>query len=202
MFVAANMSSQPQSFTLDGIDGVWHHFRHGRTLTGNVFALKPFEVLIGTRLKKDENLPSYQDTANLIDRLEAERSSNQSLLFEREQDVEITASEASHSKHKLFDGVRDNLAKKLLEANSFIELNLTKVKPTFRKIVVSGWHLEDMKIMVRNHGELTALTPVQTENEEFRAAFLLEEAVCPDALRFVFPQQNVELYEIEIFENK
>ena len=199
VFVAANMSNQPQTITLDGISGTWYHFRHNRTLTGNTFDLKPFEVLIGTRKQKDKNLPTYQQTKVLIDRLEAERENNKSLLFERERDVLVTAPQENWTKYKLFDGVRDNLGCELIGKDLFVELNLTRVKPTFSKIVVSGWHLEDAQIKVRVGDELTTVEPAKVENEEFSATFTLKEAVCPDALRFEFPQERVELYEIEIF---
>jgi len=199
VFVAANMSNQPQKITLDGISGTWYHFRHNRTFADNTFELKPFEVLIGTRKQKDRNLPTYQQTKALIDRLEAERASNKNLLFERERDVKITASQDSWSKYKLFDGVRDNLGYELIGKDLFLELDLTKVKPTFSKIVVSGWHLEEAQVKVRKGDEWITLEPAEVQNEEFCATFLLKEAVCPDALRFEFPQERVELYEIEIY---
>ena len=199
VFVAANMSNQPQTVTLDGISGTWYHFRHNAILTGNTFRLKPFEVLIGTRLIRDKNLPTYQETEALINCLEAERMNNKSLLFERELDVPVTTSQDNWTKYKLFDGVRDNLACELRNSNSFVELDLTKVKPRFDKIVVSGWHLEDAVLKARMGEELTTLEPETTENEEFSATFTLREPICPDALRFEFPQERVELYEIEIF---
>jgi len=156
-------------------------------------------VLIGTRLIKDKNLPTYQQTEALINRLEAERMNNKSLLFERELDVPVTTSQDNWTKYKLFDGVRDNLACELRNSNSFVELDLTKVKPRFDKIVVSGWHLEGAVLKARVGEELTTLEPETTENEEFSATFTLKEAVCPDALRFEFPQERVELYEIELY---
>ena len=199
IFVAANMSDKPQTVTLDGISGTWYHFRHNRTFTGNTFELKPYEVLIGTRQMKDRKLPTYQQTAALIDRLEAERLSNKSLLFDRLEDIEISTQPGQWTRHKLFDGVKDNLACELRGKNLFIELGLKKVAPTFDKIVVSGWHLEDMQIKVCNGDEWTVLTPAKVENQEFSATITLQEAVSADALRFEFPQEFVELYEIELF---
>ncbi len=199
IFVAANMSDKPQTVTLDGISGTWHNFRHNCTFTGNTFTLKPFEVLIGTRQMKDRNLPTYQQTAALIDRLEAERLNNKSLLFGKEAEVDIITQEGNWTKHKLFDGVHDNLACELRGKDLFAELDLTKVKPTFSKIVVSGWHLEDAVIKVRVGGELITLEPAEVYNEEFSATYILKETVSPNALRLEFPQEFVELYELEIF---
>lgn len=198
IFIAANMSGMTQTVTLDSIPGTWHHFRHNRTFTGNTFRLKPYEVLIGTRLNKDRNLPTYQQTAALIDRLEAERLSNKSLLFGREADLEGTFS-GGKTIYKLFDGVRDNLACELKGKDLFLEVDLTKVKPTFSKVVLSGWHLEDAELKLRVNGELVTVVPAELHNEEFSATYILSEPVCPDALRFEFPQEYVELYELEVF---
>ena len=199
IFVAANMSDKPQTVTLDGISGTWYHFRHNRTFTGNTFELKPYEVLIGTRQMKDRKLPTYQQTAALIDRLEAERLSNKSLLFDRLDDIEISTPSSQWTRHKLFDGVKDNLACELRGKDLFLELGLKKVAPTFNKIVLSGWHLEDAVIKVRINGEMITLEPESTQNEEFSATYLLKEPITPDALRFEFPQEFVELYEVEVF---
>jgi len=199
VFVAVNMSDKPQKFVLEGIDGQWHHFRHNEMLTGNTFELKPYGVLIGTRQIKDAGMPTYQETEALINRLEAERMNSISLLFEREREVKVTSSEGQWSSYKLFDGVRDNLAQYLIGKDLFIELDLTKVKPAFGKIAVYGWHLEGAVLKARVGEELTTLEPETTENEEFSATFTLRESICPDALRIEFPQERVELYEIEVF---
>lgn len=200
MFVVANMSDKPQTVTVDGISGVWHNFRNGGMVTDNTFNLKPHQVVIGTRMAMDEGLPTYAETAELIDRLENERMNSKSLLFGRTADIVITASKgAGGARHKLFDGVKDNLGFELREKDSFIELDLTKVKPTFSKIFVGGWHLEDMQVKVLVDGEWMNVTSNLTESEEFSATFRLKEAITPNALRFEFPQQRVELYEIEVY---
>ena len=197
-FALVNMSAMPQIVTLDGVSGAWYHFRHNRTFTNNTFTLKPFEVLIGTRAMKDKNLPTYQQTAALIGRLEAERENNKSLLFGREADLEVTASTA-WKMYKLFDGVKDNLACEMRGKDLFVEVDLTKVKPKFSKVVLSGWHLEGAQIKARSAGEWIELEPANIENEEFSVTFTLNEAICPDAIRFEFPQERIELYELEVF---
>ena len=200
IFVVVNMSDKPQTATVDGISGSWYHFRNGGMITDNTFSLKPHEVVIGTRTVRDEGLPTYAETVALIDRLEAERMNSKSLLFERTADIKITASKgAGGSRHKLFDGVKDNLGFELKEKDSFIELDLTKVKPTFDKITVGGWHLEDMVIKVCVGEQLVTLEPAEVQAEEFSATFVLNAPVSPDALRFEFPQERVELYEIEVY---
>jgi len=199
VFVAANMTAKTQNITLEGIDGKWFNFRHNTTFTGNTFELKPFEVLIGTRLQKDRNMPTYQQTKAMIDRMENERKSNKNFLFEQERNVQIITQAGNWTKHKLFDGVRDNLACELRGKDLFVELNLTKIKPAFNKIVVSGWHLEDAQIKIRTGEELITVEPAEVQNEEFSATFTLKETICPDALRLEFPQEFVELYEVELY---
>lgn len=199
MFVAVNLTGEPQKITVDGIDGTWHVFRHSRTITGNTFVLQPVEVLIGTTEIKDLGLPTYQEVAALIDELEYKRTHGGSLLFDRRGEIAITSSGSTGWSGKLFDGVADNLGwTQTGDTGKFIELDLTKVKPTFTKVVVNGWHIEDAKLILKKGGE-EAEPAAQVQTEEFAKTFLLKEAVSPDALRLEFTQKRVELYEIAVF---
>jgi len=194
-FVVANMSAEPQTVTVDGISGTWYHFRHNRTISDNTFELKPFDVVIGTRTCKDRNLPTYQQTVALMDRLEAERCASRSLLFGREADITTEPAKM----YKLFDGVRDNLAREMRGKDLFMEADLTKVKPTFSTVVLHGWHLEGTVLKVRVNGELETVEPAQVISEEFDITYVLKEAISPDAVRFEIPQERIELYELEVF---
>jgi len=88
---------------------------------------------------------------------------------------------------------------KKTEEPKFVELNLTQVKPTFSKVVVHGFQIDDMTIQVRNGEELTTPAIVEEKVEEFSKTILLAEPVCPDALRLNFGLRRLELYEIEVF---
>ena len=196
MFVLVNMTNDPKTVTLDDISGTWYHFRHNETITSNTFKLKPLEVIIGTNQVKDAGLPTYQETDALINKLEYERTHTGSLLFERQRDVMVNGSVC----RKLFDGVRDNLAwTRVGDKEKVVELDLTKVAPTFTKITVSGWGLEGMDLKVRNGEELTIPEFAEVKTEEFSVTYLLKEAISPDGLRFEFNAHRVELYEIEVF---
>ena len=201
MFVVINMTNEPQSVTVDGISGTWHHFRNGGVITGNTFELKPLEVVVGTRIVMDEGMPTYAETAALIDRLETARVSSKSLLFDRTADINITATNGGR-KHKLFDGVQDNLAYEFKDKDAFMELDLTKVAPTFSKVVLSGWHLEDVQLKLRVNGELVTPECADIRSEEFCVTFNLKEPVSPEAMRFEFPQERIEVYEIEVFKEE
>ena len=83
--------------------------------------------------------------------------------------------------------------------DKYTELNLTKVKPTFTKIVVNGWGLNDMELKVRNGEEWTIPEIAEVKSEEFAVTYLLKNAISPDGLRFEFKAKRVELYEIEVF---
>ncbi len=203
MFVLCNMTGELQKVTLDGISGTWYAFRQNRQITGNTFDLKPLEVVIGTTEVKDTGLPTYQETSALIDEIEYRRTHSGSLLFERDADIEITKSAGSSGLgwcSKLFDGVHDNLAWESRSAGEkFLELNLTKIKPNFNKVVICGHNIADMEVLVRNNGELTTPEMAEVKTEEFSTTFLLKDTVCPDALRLEFKGKNVEVYEIEVF---
>jgi hypothetical protein len=100
----------------------------------------------------------------------------------------------------MFDGVRDNYAwAQDGDKEKFYELDLTKINPTIRKVVVHGWHIEDMELKVRNGGTLMLPAVQKIETEEFSKTYIFEQPICPEALRLEFAAQRVELYEIEAF---
>ena len=200
MFVLVNMEQDPQTVTLEGLSGTWYNFRHGGTITGNSFELKPHEVVIGTSEIKDAGLPTYQEVEALVQKLEYERTHTGNLIFERQFDIKVTGSFAV-TLRKLVDGVKDNFAVgvKKTEEPKFMELNLTKVKPTFSKVVVHGFQIDDMSIQVKNGEELTTPSIAEEKVEEFSKTFILAEPISPEVLRLNFGLRRLELYEIELF---
>ncbi|MBR5021951.1 MAG: hypothetical protein IKY18_01940 [Oscillospiraceae bacterium] len=200
MFVLVNMEQDPQTVTLEGISGTWYNFRHGGTITGNTFELKPHEVVIGTSEIKDEGLPTYQEVEALVQKLEYERTHTGNLIFERRFDIGVTGSFTADFR-KLVDGVKDNLGGSVhkTEKPKFLEMNLTKVKPTFTKVVVHGFQIDDMSIQVKNGEELTTPAIAEEKIEEFSKTFILAEPISPEVLRLNFGLRRLELYEIELF---
>jgi len=198
MFALANLTENPLSITLDEISGIWYNFRRGGIITGNSFELQPFEVIVGTSKVMDTGLPTYQDTVALVDKLEYARTHSGSLLFDHHRDIKITAT-VRPSIHKLFDGVMDNYAWECNKEEKFMELDLSVVKPTFNKVVIGGFQIDDMQIKVRNGDELSVPAIKEVQAEEFVTTFILSEPVSPDALRLEFGERRVELYEIEVF---
>jgi len=198
MFVLANLVDEPQSVTLDGISGTWYNFRHDSTITGNHFELKPYEVVIGTSKVRDAGLPTYQETAALVDKLEYERTHGGSLLFDRYRDIAVTASVPT-SKYKLFDGIRDNLGWSCNGKDKFFEMDLTKIRPAISKLVVGGYQIDDMQVKFRTDGELSVPAFKEVKSEPFSMTYVFENPVSPDCVRFEFGEHPVELYEIEAF---
>jgi len=203
MFVVVNMTNDAQEVTVEGISGTWHEFRHNRTITGNTFALKPLEVVIGTSEVKDAGLPTYQETAALVDKLEYERTHRGSLLFDRHQEITVTTSSlatALSGPYKLFDGIRDNYAWEATgKKDKFYEMDLTKLRPTVKKVAVYGYPVEDVQLKVRSSGELFDPEIAEVLTEEFSKTFILKEAITPEALRLESKAERIELYEIEAF---
>lgn len=199
MFVLVNMTQDPQSATLEGLTGEWHNFRHGGTVTGNSFELKPFEVFIGTSKVKDADLPAYDEVVDLIEKMEYERTHRGSLLFGRNRELTFTATTSAGIARKLFDGVRDNYAWECRKDDKFFEIGLQKVKPTFTKLIVYGFQIDDMTVKVRNGEDLSVPAIAEVKTEEFATTFIFAEPICPDALRMEFGERRVELYEIEVF---
>ena len=200
MFVLVNFTQQPQTVTIENLSGTWHEFRGSRTFTGNTFEMKPLETIIGTNVAKDTGLPTYDETAALIDKLEYERTHRGSLLFERRKDIGITASGSVGSTTKLFDGIPDNYAwGQVGDMEKFYELDLTKLQPTIKTFVVHGWNIGDMELKVRKGDELTVPAVQEVQTEEFSKTYVFQQPICPEALRMEFPARRVELYELEAF---
>jgi len=200
MFVLVNFTRQPQTVTLDGLRGTWYEFRGSRVFTGNTFALKPLETIIATNVVKGEKLPTYEETAKLIDELEYERTHRGSLLFNRQADIAITASAHVGRRDKLFDGTLDNRGwEQISDGEKFMELDLSVVKPSFSKVVVHGNHVDDMKLKVQLCGEWVEPVVSQKNTEEFSVSLILEAPIAPDALRMEFAQRHVEIYEVAVF---
>ena len=200
MFVLANLVDEPQTVTLNGISGTWYNFRHGGTITGNSFELKPYEVLIGTSKVRDAGLPTYQEEAVLVDKLEYERTHGGSLLFGRYADLSFNASATAWPRlYKLFDGVRDNRGWGCRWKGDFLEMDLTKIRPAISKLVVSGYQIDDMQVKFRNDGELSVPAFKEVKAEPFSMTYIFEEPVSPDCIRFEFEEHFAELYEIEAF---
>jgi len=198
MFVLANLVSEPQEVTLDEISGTWYNFRHTGTITGNTFRLEPFEVVIGTSKVRDAGLPTYQETSELIDKLEYERTHTGSLFFDRQYDMIINGT-VGNNYYKLFDGIRDNYALEYNGAGKYLEMDISKFKPTFSKLVVGGFQLEDMELKVCVDGDWSVPATKEIKIEEFSKTYIFAEPICPDALRLEFGPHKIELYEIEAF---
>ena len=199
LFVLVNFTQEPQTATVDGISGTWKEFRHNRTFAGNTFELKPLEVLIGTSTVMDKDMPTYQETAALVDKLEYERTHRENLLFNRYQEIDVVASRGTN-KYKLFDGILDNHGwEHIGEGEKFYELDLTKIKPTFTRVSVYGCNVGNAELKFRNNGELSAAAVKEVQTEAYAKTFLLEAPISPDGLRFEFDAHKIELYEIEVF---
>ena len=198
-----NFTQEEQTVTLNELDGTWHNFRHGETVTGPTFTLKPVEVLIGTEKVRDAGMPTYQETVELIEKLEQERVSGGSLLFERGKEIGYASSSGIGYTTKFFDGVRDNWAWDQAKGDDkFYEIDISKIQPTFNKVVISGYRLDEMEIKVKIGDEYIVPETVEVQSEEFSKTFILKDSVTADALRMEFHKPDgvlVELYEIEVF---
>ncbi|MBQ8748807.1 MAG: hypothetical protein IJZ14_03275 [Oscillospiraceae bacterium] len=203
MFVIVNFTQEPQTVTVEGISGTWHYFRHNSTLTGNTFTLKPLEVMIGTSEVKDAGLPTYEETAALIDGLEAERVAGCSKLVPYRHDIACTKKGVGlFAKYKLFDGVRNNLGMHVdKQGERFCELDLTKVKLDFSKVVVSGWNMKtNVTLKIKNGEEWTSPEFTEIKATETDITYILKDTICPDAIRMEFHgDENMDISEFEVF---
>ena len=202
MFVLVNFEQEEQTVTVDGLSGQWHYFRHGgKMLTGNTFTLKPLEVMIGTDTVKDEGLPTYEEVTAKADRLEAERQAGCSKLVPLRHEIALSGS-VGVAKHRLLDGVRDNLAGTTHSSGDrFLIADLSKVEVSCNRIVVSGWDLRgNILLKVKLDGEFVLPAGTEVKIEELSTTYRFKEPICPEAIRIDFYGGNqMELYELEAF---
>ena len=199
MFVLVNFNQEPQTITVEGLSGRWYNFRHAGMLEGNTFTLRPCETLIGTSVKKDAGLPSYEETDALINKVEEKRVAGCSKLVPVRHSIDVSGGLAT--RHRLLDGVRDNLAATVGSKGGFVELDLSKVKVSFNKVVVSGWNMADrVTLQLKNGGEYAAAEIAEVKEEELSTTYILKDTLCPDGLRLELAGgEKMEIYELEVF---
>ncbi len=211
MFAVINLTNEEQTVTVDKLAGTWDNFRHEGTITDTTFTLRPFETVIGTSEVRDEGLPTYDETAALINEIEDERLSNKSKLFGywKYEDYEYKSSQDDlrhPAEHKLTDGNRHAYAWAQSSGKTmYVELIILTEKPTFNKIMVYGLNLEGMEFKVRMDGadgELITPSVASVKTEDNCTIITLSRSITPDTLRLEFPGgtgKRVELYEIEVY---
>ncbi len=208
MFTVTNLLPSAQTVTVDGIDGTWYNFRHTDMITGNTFALKPFEVVIGTSSLRGADLPTYHEVAAFIDNWEANRKQTKNLLYGLKEYIDFSftsslASRAHPAEHKLMDGVLDNYAwSQGGSGDKFVQLTFITKKFNIGKLVVHGWNLDNMEFKVAYGDELSVPEIAETICDEFSTTIVLAKPITPDALRFEFNDKSgktVQLFEIEAF---
>ena len=127
------------------------------------------------------------------------RKNRGNILFERHREVEVSASKATGSPYKMFDGITDMLAfSQPWGKERFYEISFPKFVPEFTKVRIYGHNLGDITIKIRKRGEWLTLKPDQVEKGEFMRAYTFKEKVRTVKIRFEFPKPKLELYEIEL----
>lgn len=199
MFALVNLRQKTQKVKIDQLKGKFYEFRGPRTFSKFDFELKPLECIIGTSRKMDQGLASYDETQKLIDKLEKKRVSRGNLLFEKERDCIITSSKPIRSQKKIFDGTLDVVAWYQNHHDKWYEIAFPNDIPIFSQLMIHGKNIDDTIIKIRKRGEWQTLQPVKKEIEEYSLFCDFAEDIKTVKIRFEFPKNRVELYEIELF---
>lgn len=200
MFVLVNLDPEKEvKASLGDLKGSFVEFRGSRKFSSFDFNLQPLEVIIGTSRKMDEGLKTREQVAEEINRAETARKNRKNILFERHREVEVSASKATGSPYKMFDGVTDMMAfSQAWGKERFYEISFPKFVPEFSKVRIYGHNLGDVIIKIRKRGEWLTLKPDQVEKGEFMCSYGFNEKVRTVKIRFEFPKPKLELYEIEL----
>ena len=171
------------------------------TVTVDFRALKVTLDVTGDYAAK---LPSYEETAALVDRLEHERTHTGNLLFGKWQKMTFVAKGTEQKKgltnaYKLVDGIRNVHGGVIRsKAESSLEIGLSELKPTFSKAAIWG-KMKTAKLLIKADGVWQ--DPVEgVRDGDWCFRFALPLPVQPEAVKILFNRGTVELYEFELFE--
>ena len=150
-------------------------------------------------------LPSYEQTAALVDRLEHERTHNGNLLFGKWQQLPLDASfKVKKGKrptdcYKLTDGIRNVHAGVLLDRKeNWLAADLAAIDRPFTKVALWG-NMKKAKLAVKVNGAWQdPIAGVRDGDWCFR--FTLPAAPRPEAIKLLLNRGQVQVYELEIFE--
>ena len=203
MFAAVNFTTEKQKISIPGHSGKYKEFRGTRSFSGLDFTLEPQEVIVGITEKKDQGLPTYKEVQEKIDRMEAERKAMPNLLIGHTDDIQVTASKPIRFWYKLFDGVRDVYAfNDAWGKCRFVEFSFTRFVPVFSSLSLYGDGIENAVVKIRKAGEWLVLKPAKVEKGKYMLKYRFDQEYRTVKLRIEFPQSKVELYEIELWNDK
>ena len=149
-------------------------------------------------------LPSYEETAARVERLEHERTHTGNLLFGKWQKMTFNAVGTEPKKglgnvYKLVDGIRNVHGGVLRSrAENGLEIGLSELKPTFSKAAIWG-NMKTAKLIIKANGAWQE--PIEgVRDGDWCFRFTLPSPVQPEAVKLLFNRGTVELYEFELFE--
>ena len=201
MFVAVNFSATEQNVNIRKPGGSFLEFRGNREFKGIAFTLKPLEVIVGTTKKRDAGLATYRQVQAKIEKLETLRLATRNLLLGHDSDIVVTASRPIPFWYKLFDGVRDVYAYDDAWGNSrFVECSFKKTfMPRFTSLSIYGNNIDDAVVKILKAGVWQELKPASRRRDGFMLKYLYSQEYSTVKLRIEFPQNHIELYELELF---
>lgn len=204
MFAAVNFTGANHEVHIKGHSGKYLECRGNRSFNGISFTLKPYEVIVGTTRKRDEGLPTYQQVQAKIDKLEEQRLAMPNLLLGHIDDIKVTASRPIPLWFKLFDGVRDVYAYDDSWGQCrFVEFSFSRsFIPAFTSISIYGKNIEDAIVKVRKAGIWQEIKPASRAKDNYMLKYIFDQEYSVANLRIEFPRNHIELYEIELFNNK
>lgn len=209
MFALVNFTAKSRTVAVPGLAGTFREFRGDRTFTpsdaSRGFAMRPFEVLVGTTDRRGEGLPTYAETSALVDRMEHERTHRDNQLLEKYADVGFASSGASRVFYKLIDGVRDMYAwGESAPANgAYVEFSFPDKPIRFSRVRVYGSGIDGMGVSIRKGGEWKSLKPKNVTTGEWMRELDFGAVETTVKIRVSFSKgakgaPPVELYEVEI----
>lgn len=198
LFVLVNFRQKPVSANIPPLKRKYYEFRGSREFSGGEFKLEPLEVLLGCSEKIETRLPAFKEVQALVDKLEQQRTNRGNLLFERENDLVITTSKPIKSQAKMFDGTLDVVAWYQVNHAKWYEVGFLKEAPLFNKVCLHGFNLAGSTLKIRKDGQWLEPAGLIKEEAEFLQTWRFTEAQKTVKIRFDFPLNRVELYEMEL----
>ncbi|MPN20751.1 hypothetical protein SDC9_168130 [bioreactor metagenome] len=166
MLVLVNITPEAQAVDFPA-EGSYYRFRGEGILAAKdgriTRTLAPYEVMVLTRKKLDDGLPSLTEIRRQLAEAEAARRNRGNILFGRGREIELSFPQskpynlynAMAAQERLFDGVLDApgwMPRQAADA-SYYELAFPKFKPEFSKARLYGAELGKVKFKIFKRGE-------------------------------------------------
>lgn len=207
LFAVVNLTEKQQTVKVAGLDaGTYREYRGVRSFEVGAgeteFALKPFEVVVGSNNpKRGALMPMREEFAANAEAREYVRLHRDNQILMKQRELEVSASGPKIAANLLMNGVYDDWAaeRPLQGVNPWIEMAFPDEAIAFKSVLLWGENIEKAVVKARVRGDWQELKPVKSSFDAKLGCLALDFGeVCRTVkVRFEFHKGSVKPSEIE-----